>query len=28
MEYLIVVGLAFLVMVPATYFFFNFPPEE
>ncbi|HLD87122.1 MAG TPA: hypothetical protein VJB12_03580, partial [Candidatus Nanoarchaeia archaeon] len=28
MEYLIVVGLAFLVMVPATYFFFNFSKES
>ena len=28
MEYLIVVGLAFLVMVPTTYFFFNFSKES
>jgi len=28
MEYLIVVGIAFLVMIPATYFFFSFSKES
>jgi hypothetical protein len=28
MEYLIVVGLAFLVMIPSIYFFFNFSKES
>ena len=28
MEYLIVVGVAFLVMIPATYFFFSFSKES
>ena len=27
-EYLIVVGIAFLFMIPATYFFFNFSRES
>ncbi len=27
-EYLIIVGLAFLVIIPATYFFFNFSKES